>query len=137
MTRTIDFDKFRSEQQDPPEPVVLRLGGKEYDLPASLPAALALDIVRLQATKGDDADFSENDVQRLGSALFGGEERFTRILADGAVTIEEMPELIQQVLAMYGSGGSNAGNREARRKRAPRKTTSTSSRTGRSSKRTS
>lgn len=132
MTRTIDFDKFRAEQHN--EPVVLRLGGKDYELPSSLPAALALDIVRLQAVN-PDAEFSEADVERLGAALFGGEERFVQILADGAVTIEEMPELIQQVLQAYGSGGPRP-NREARRARA-KTTTSTSSRTGRSSRRTS
>lgn len=131
---TIDFDAFRAEKTNDAEPLQLKLGGKLYDLPASLPAALALDIARIQATKGDDADFDESDVRRLGAALFGGEDRFIQILSEGAVTIEEMPDLTKMVLEMYG-GGSNRPNRETRR--ATKEKRSPSSKSGRSSKRTS
>lgn len=124
--KTIDFDAFRAERTD--EPVELKLGGKTYDLPPSLPAALALDIARLQATKGDDGDFDEADVMRLGSALFGGQDRFIQILSEGAVTIEEMPDLTKMILEQY-SGGS-VPNREARRQ-AGRTKRSRSSKTGR------
>lgn len=122
MNRTVDFDAFRAEQAG--EPLVLRLGGREWHLPAALPAALALDIARLQATRGPDGVFSETDVERLGAGLFGGVEHFHEILREGGVTIDEMPELISRVLAAYGASGDAPPNRAARRARAGKHSTS-------------
>lgn len=135
MAKTIDFDAFRAERADTEEPLKLRLGGKDYDLPASLPAALALDIARIQATKGDEAEFDESDVMRLGAALFGGEARFVQILSEGAVTIDEMPDLTKMVLEMYG-GTVSSPNRKTRRE-AGKPSRSRSSKSGRSSRQTS
>lgn len=129
-TKVIDFDAFRAEQKQ--EPVSLKLGGKEYALPASLPAALALDLIRMNAT---DADREPNmdEIERMGAELFGGTAVFHEVLREGGVTMDEMPELIKMVLNQYA--GVTPPNRGARRKRA--KTTSASSGTGRSSSRTS
>lgn len=113
MSKTIDFDAFRAEQKA--EPAYLTLGGKQYELPASLPAALALDLIRMQAVDAD-ADLRPEDVDRMGAALFGGLEKFRTILSDGAVTMDEMPELIKQVLNMYA--GVTPPNRGARKPRA-------------------
>ena len=41
----IDFDAFRAEQQA--RPLIIRVGGTEYALPSSPPAAVALDGIRL------------------------------------------------------------------------------------------
>ena len=127
----IDFDAFRAEQKA--EPMLLKIGGKTYKLPPSMPAALALDIVRLKALEGDDANVQVEDLLKVGSALFGGEAQFQSILAEGGITMDELPELLKKVITAY----SPSPNRETRRAQARRGTTSTSSRTGRSSKLTS
>ena len=41
----IDFDAFRAEQQS--RPLIIRIGGQDYALPSSPPAAVALDGIRL------------------------------------------------------------------------------------------
>lgn len=114
MSRVIDFDAFRSEQKL--EPVVLRLGGREYQLPPSMPAPLALEVIRMQA-EGDDFEFKPEDVARLGAQLFGGQATLDKILVEGAVTMDELPDLIKQVFTMY-SPEAPVPNREARRARA-------------------
>lgn len=130
MSKVIDFDAFRAEQKK--EPVILTLGGRDYSLPPSLPAALALDLIRMNADDSD-AEFRSEDIERMGAELFGGSAKFHEVLREGAVTMDEMPELMKQVLNTYA--GVKGPNRGARRKRAT--TTSASSGTGRSSKRTS
>lgn len=132
MSKVIDFDAFRSEQKH--EPHQLKIGGRMYELPPSIPVSLALDIARLQETEGGETDVDEDMIRKLGASLFGGKDAFETILRDGGVTIDEMPELVKQILMSYGSGGT-APNRKARRARA--KTTSTSSKTGPRSKQTS
>lgn len=133
MTRVLDFDAFRSEKKE--EPLVLKLGGKTYDLPPSMPASLAVDIVRMHAEGLDDSELIKQDpaaLHRLGAEMFGGSEVFSRVLTDGAVTLTELPDLLLQVLQMYAGP---VPNRAARRQTGRR--ASTSSKTGRSSKPTS
>ncbi len=113
MAKTIDFDAFRAEQKQ--EPVMLALGGRTYALPPSLPAALALDLIRMNASD-PDREPTMGEIERMGAELFGGTEHFREILREGAVTLDEMPELIEMVLNMYA--GVTPPNRGARRGRA-------------------
>lgn len=98
MTRVIDFDAFRAEQKV--EPLKLRIGGNEYLLPASLPATLALDVIR---RNGDDAEAEMDPAQLIGmgEGIFGGEKEFARILDENHVTMAELPELFKMVFAAY------------------------------------
>lgn len=113
MSNVIDFDAFRAEQKQ--EPVELKLGGKTYHLPPSLPASLALDLIRMNM-KDSDADIKPEDVERMGAELFGGTAQFHEIIREGGVTMDEMPELMKMILNQYA--GVKAPNRGARRKRA-------------------
>ena len=122
---TIDFDAFRGERRK--EPHILKVGGKSFELPAELPASLAMDIARLEAERGSSADFRPEDILLLGADLFGSTDRFREILREGQIALDEMPELIKQVLQVYG-GEEVLPNRAARRERARK---STSSKTGR------
>lgn len=99
MTRTVDFDAFRAEQKL--EPLKLRIGGKERELPPSLPAALALDVIRLQEALGPDADPGVEDLMKIGAGLFGGKDAFLEVLADGGVGMTELPSLIEMIIAEY------------------------------------
>ena len=60
--RFIDFDAARAERAQ--EPLRLRAYGMNFELPASVPAAVLLDIMKLQAEQGDDAEVG--GVEALG-----------------------------------------------------------------------
>jgi hypothetical protein len=110
MSGLVDFDAFRSEQKA--EPVQLRIGGQVYDLPPALPAALALDIIRLQDEGGNDADVPVAKLEEFGRQLFGG-DLFRTVIETHSITLPELPELMRQVLAAYDTGA--VPNRAARR----------------------
>jgi hypothetical protein len=99
MTRTIDFDAFRAEQKR--EPVELLVGGKTYQLPPTLPAALALDVVRLNEELGAGAEARTEDLLNVGAALFGGEDGFKAVLTESGIGLDELPDLIQMVVEVY------------------------------------
>lgn len=99
MTRTIDFDAFRSEQKA--DPVTLVLGGKTYEMPASLPASLALDIVRLHDGTEEEDEVKIDDLLHLGAGLFGGDEKFRGVLDAGHVTMDELPDFMKLILDFY------------------------------------
>ncbi len=120
MTRTIDFDAFRQEQEA--EPLVLKLGGKEYQLPSAIPAQLALEIIRIRAQYGPEHDIEPQELDKLGRALFGP-DLWATCLGEGHVTIDELPALIQFVLNEYGGEEGILPNREARRARRAKRAT--------------
>lgn len=100
MTSTIDFDAFRREQT-PQAPIKVKVGGVEYELAASLPASLALDIVRLAETQSKDAEVSPEDLMGIGSGLFGGRLAFRAVLENGRVTLEELPDFMKMIIEAY------------------------------------
>jgi hypothetical protein len=132
LTRVIDFDAFRSEQTA--EPLELRIGGRVYNLPSSLPASLALDVIRMNAEDAT-AEFKAEDLMAMGRGIFGG-ELFDTVLRDNGVTMEELPELFKMVFNAY-TGAPEDPNPESLPESVTAGTSSASSATGRSSKRTS
>ncbi len=107
MTRVIDFDAFRAEQIA--EPLELHIGQNVYNLPTSLPAALALDIVRMNAKEEDD-EVDLDTLAVMGDGVFGA-ELYEKILRENNITMTELPELFKLVFAMY-SGEPDAPNPE-------------------------
>ena len=124
MPDLIDFDAFRAEQKK--EPLRLKVGGTVFDLPPSLPASLAFELLAVQKRIGADGEMDSDTISRLGADLFGGEEQFMAILNAGRITMAELPDLLELVLTTY-QGGPNQGNRATRRRAG---TTSRSSKTG-------
>lgn len=110
--RIIDFDAFRAEQNK--EPVILKIGGKSYNLPSDLPATVALDLIRARKEHGDNEDMPPDFLASIGQAIFGPDQ-FTQIMVDHGVTILEMGELIKQALQIYNQSMGIAPNRAARR----------------------
>ena len=98
MTRTVDFDSFRAEQNQ--EPVKFIIGGKTYDLPPSLPAAVAVDVIRLKASEGEDADVKIDDLDRFGKAIFG-ESLWGQLLDEHRIATHELSGLLEKVLEVY------------------------------------
>lgn len=92
---TIDFDAFRAERSA--EPIVLRLGGEDYELPPALPASIALDLIRLRKEKGDTAEVPPDEIERFARLILGakGEEII------GKVSIDELGTLLVRLLGVY------------------------------------
>jgi hypothetical protein len=99
VTRTVDFDAFRAEQKL--EAFNLVIGGKTYEMPPSLPAALALDVIRLSEEMDAKAEPKIDDLMRIGAALFGGKEQFRTVLLEAGVGLDELGDLIQMVIEAY------------------------------------
>jgi hypothetical protein len=99
MTRTINFDQFRAEQRD--EPVVFIIGGEEYALPASLPASMAVDMMRMQAVFEDEDQEVPNDVMdQFGRSLFGV-SMWEDLLKKHRITVNEVSPLMERVFEVY------------------------------------
>lgn len=102
MSRTIDFDAFRAERAK--DPILLTIGGKQYELPPSMPASLALDVMKMRETLGGDAEPSIDDLLKFGGALFGGRDKFQTVLEESGLELSELPDLVQMVVEAYTSG---------------------------------
>ena len=107
MTRVIDFDAFRAEQKA--EPLELHIGGNVYSLPTSLPASLALDVIRMNADDSE-AEVKPDTLAVMGGGIFG-EDLFRQILDENGITLAELPELFKMVFAVY-SGEPDSPNPE-------------------------
>lgn len=98
MTKVIDFDAFRAERKR--EPVVLRIGGVDYILASSMPASVAVDVIRLRRDIGEDEDVPLEVLDEMGRAVFG-ETVWRDLLADHRLEVDELGDLLQMVLAAY------------------------------------
>ena len=136
-SRRLDFDSFRRERTG--EPVIITLGGVEYLLPPSLPAATALDIIALyrnaepcakhapmvapECEECKNPDATPDQLFTLAEPLFGKGVLRT-IAADHALSMDELGDLIIRVFKMYNEDAPP--NRAARRSRATRSRAHTS-----------
>lgn len=98
QSRYRDFDAAFAEAKE--EPVVIRLYGEEEQLPAQLPAALVLEILRLQAAQG--SNLREEDIFTISTKLFGV-DRLNR-WADKGLHIGQLTDLMVWTLQQYGVG---------------------------------
>lgn len=101
MTRTVDFDAFRAERDD--EPVEILIGGERYQLPASLPAIIAIDMIHLKSTTDAGAEVSVEMLNKVGNSVFG-EDVWRELLGKHRIQVDELGELIQMVLKVYSPG---------------------------------
>lgn len=106
MTRTIDFDKFRAEQKD--EPVEFIIGGKTYYLPSSLPASMAVDIMRIRTNMDDDDDVPEEVMDTFGQSLFGA-TMWSELLREHRITVDEISPMLEKVIEAYTGSAETEG----------------------------
>jgi hypothetical protein len=119
-SRLIDFDATRAERTK--EPLMLRAYGQTFELPGSLPAALFLDIVALEETKGAGAEVTFKDSLGLLQRVFPPDV-LDRLLESDDFSVDDFTELAALVVQTYmttpgqesTSGNSPAPNRAARR----------------------
>ncbi len=114
----IDFDAFRAEQRT--RPLIIRVGGTDYALPSSPPAAVALDGIRL--SRSGATTIAADDVARLAEGLFGTAV-LDELLRLHRLTVAELQALIGQVMDAYAAEASPPPNRAIRRRQ--RRTPST------------
>lgn len=98
MSKTIDFDAFRAERAE--KPIPLKIGGKSYDLPPSMPAAIAVDLIHLKIDISEKADVPVDMLDKVGRAVFGPEIWVT-VLEEHRITVDELGPLIEMVLEAY------------------------------------
>ncbi len=118
MTRYIDFDAARAERQR--EPVVVRIFGRDWELPASLPAKVMLDVVAAQA-KGVD-EMTESQGAELVRALVP-KDIFDAWLDEG-FSVDDLVELVPMLIRIYRGG---SGEEEQGEASAPSETSDSSS----------
>lgn len=104
--RVIDFDKFRAESKE--EPVEFIIGGKTYVLPPSLPASMAVDVLRMKANMDDDEEVPAEQMDNFGRSLFGP-TMWTELLGEHRITIDEISPLMEQVFEAYMGAPEDEG----------------------------
>jgi hypothetical protein len=114
--RFIDFDAARAERVN--EPLILRAYGQEFVLPASMPAALLLDILALQTANGEEADITDLDALRLLRRLLPADV-LDALLARDDFSADDFVDLAQMVMQAYQGESPAAPNRAARRHPSP------------------
>ena len=87
--KIIDFDAWRAERREKAgeteaKPVLFRIGGKTYPLPAEPPATIVLDVIRLKRAEGSDASVPLAALERIGESMFG-RETFRVILEENEI----------------------------------------------------
>lgn len=89
-----DFDAFMSEVKE--EPVVIRIFGKDEELPASMPADVVLQIVRRNSDP--NATMSDAETFAMAERIFGGK---LQEWCDKGLTVNQLEVLITRVMQMY------------------------------------
>ncbi len=127
--RFIDFDAARAERSA--EPLVLKAFGKTFELPASLSAALMLDVIRIQEERGDDAEVTLAESLKLLRLLLPGDV-LEQLLAERDFSLDDFGKLLEMVMAAYtgGSPGESVAPNRAARRQAGRSTRSRGSHPG-------
>lgn len=100
MSKFIDFDSFMEETKQ--EPVIIRIFGKDEELPASLPADIVLEIVR--RNKNGEDSLSDADTFSMAERIFGGK---LQEWCDKGLTVDQLEALIVKVMAMYTNKRKN------------------------------
>lgn len=98
MTKTIiDYDSFRKEVTQ--EPIGFTIGGETYDMAASLPATIAIQVLALQSADSE-SDVPLELLETVGTACFG-RETWLKILAVNKVSVDELGDLVQAMISAY------------------------------------
>ena len=113
--RFIDFDAARAEREV--DTLTLRACGRTFELPGSISGALLLDVLRMEAEKGDDAEISPNEALDILRRIMP-EDVLEEITDDPNFSATDLVELLSFVMAEY-AGEAPAPNRAARRSKGP------------------
>lgn len=119
-----DFDLAwaeKAEAEGSPQPLLFRLKGQEWQLPASVPAAIIVRIIRMQKRDPGD-DVPESEQMEIALSLFG-EAQLDELMGTG-LSVDELGDVILWALSEYGL--ASVPNRAARREGGRKKKALTS-----------
>lgn len=109
MSKYFDFDQFREENKK--EPVVIKIFGKEEELPPALPAGIMLDLMSKTGT------LSTAEAMNIAIQIFGA-DRLSRWCTEGLDT-DDLEVLITKTMQMYQGNKeevkSKGGNKSAKK----------------------
>lgn len=109
MARFKDFDRAIKERQSKAN-VSFRWAGETYVLPADLPAAIPIMVLRMHSEGGDEADMQYGQVLTALEVLIG-KDQFDKLLATG-ISTEDLEEVFRWVLSQYTDPTSDADGDE-------------------------
>ena len=100
----IDFDAAWEEQQE--EPIVVKIRGKKYELPASVSAAFMLEITKITSDKGVNESLNAADIGALINALFG--KSVVEEWMEEGMSLPQLNDVLSHMLKVYGLDGSSS-----------------------------
>jgi len=127
----IDFDAFRAEREKVDR--IFRIGGVDYKMAPIIPAAMVVAVLRLKHELGTEAEVTIEVFDKLGRSVFTP-EKWDEILEKHSIGFDEIPVLLEKVLAAYAPPKA-PGTKESTSKTPASSTTL--SKPGRGLKRTS
>jgi hypothetical protein len=96
-SRTIDFDAFWAEKER--QPIKVKVKGKWYDLPPTLPAGVVVKVCRIK--RAQEAGEKVEDAAMVDLAIsIIGREQLDSMCEDG-LDSEEMGDMVRQLTAVY------------------------------------
>ena len=98
----IDFDAAWEEQQE--EPIVVKIRGKKYELPASVSAAFMLEITKITSDKGVNESLNAADIGALINALFG--KAVVEDWLEDGMSLPQLNDVLSHMLRVYNLDGS-------------------------------
>ncbi len=109
MSRYIDYDKARAERKV--KRLVIHLFDKDWQLPATLPAAAVLKVIRYKMDDRDHTDLTVAEIIDLAVDLVP-KKTLDAWLAEG-MEISELGDLIMQIFGAYSEKGDAEGEMKA------------------------
>ena len=112
--RYVDFDAARAERVA--EPLTLRAYGRDFELPSVMPAAVFLDVMRIQAEREGEQEITAKEAVGLLQRVLPAAV-LEELLGLDAFSLDDLTELVRMVMDAYtgGSGEAPAPSRAARR----------------------
>ena len=108
MSRFKDFDAFWQEKKA--EPLEVKVFGKKYKLPATLPAALVIRLMRLMAEDQGDAPPPPGEVVAMLEGMFG--KKVLDEWAAKGITMDQMVDILEWCVQQYSQGLERLGKRK-------------------------
>ena len=109
MNELKDFDEAWAEKEEEGYP--FKVKGEEYKLPASPPAGLVIEAMRLEEEFEDEDDVPNNKVYDMAQQIVG-EDNLTQMLDDD-ISINELRDIVEWANQVYAPGqqeGDDSGN---------------------------
>jgi len=100
MNELKDFDEAWSEKNEEGYP--FKVKGKEYELPASPPAGLVIEAMRLEEEFDDDEAVPNDKVFDMAKQIVG-EDILDQMLEDN-ISIDELENIIEWANRIYAPG---------------------------------